>query len=183
MNRKILKHFSEVGEGLSFLDPSEIQRAVDILKLVRDNLRGTVYLFGNGGSHATASHFANDLTKMCRLRAVCIGDMAPSMLAYGNDSGWGSMFAGPLARFVNPAVDVVIGLSCSGNSENVINALIYARSREILTIGMTGGGSGEIAGLKLDALIRTPGTHDIRTQEDLHSIVCHAIARALQESE
>lgn len=183
MNQQILRHLSEVGEGMTFLDPSEIQKAVDILKLVRDNYHGTAYLLGNGGSHATASHFANDLTKMCRLRAVCIGDMAPSMLAYGNDNGWGGMFAGPLVRFVNPAGDVVIGISCSGNSENVINGLSYARSREILTIGMTGGKDGEIAGLNLDALIHTPGTHDIRTQEDLHSIVCHAIARALQDGD
>lgn len=183
MNTQIRKHFSEISEGMSFLDLDEIKQAVDVLRLVRDNLRGTAYIFGNGGSHATASHFANDLMKMYRLRAVCIGDMGPSMLAYGNDNGWESMFAGPLARLLNPAGDVVIGISCSGNSENVINALVYARSREILTIGMTGIGGGEMAGLRLDALIHTPGTQDIRTQEDLHSMICHAIVRELQDGE
>lgn len=184
MTAQIRKHFSEISEGMTYLDVDEIMRAVGVLKMVKEN-QGTVYLFGNGGSHTTASHFANDLLKMCRIRSVCIGDMAGAMLAHGNDNGWDDMFAGPLFKMMgdNPH-DCAIGISCSGNSINVYSALYAALQNGILTIGMTGMKLDSPLGLqKLDATIHTFGVGDIRVQEDLHLMACHAIVRELQESE
>lgn len=179
---KIGIHFRQVEEGLTMMDEGEIEKMVDMLKAVRA-VGGTVYVCGNGGSHSTAGHFANDLLKMCRIRAVCVGDMGASMMAYGNDEGWENMFAGPLEKMVK-AQDCVVGISCSGNSKNVVNALTLAKEQwGLLGGGLTGiSNSSEINEIGLDALVhaRVP---DIRVQEDLHLIVCHAVVRSIQEAE
>jgi D-sedoheptulose 7-phosphate isomerase len=176
----IIRHFEHVEDGMNLLDEVEIRRAVDVLKVVR-NLGGTVYLFGNGGSHATAGHFANDLMKMCGIRAVCIGDMTSTMLAYGNDNGWDNMFIDQLKEMIDRK-DCAFGISCSGNSVNVIRALEMTRSRDILAVGLTGESFHSVINdCALDALVHTPGVQDIRAQEDLHLMICHAIVRSLQE--
>lgn len=176
----IKKHLSQVSEAMTLLDQDEVMAAVETLSLVRKH-GGTVYLFGNGGSHATASHFANDLMKMGRVRAVCIGDMASAMLAYGNDNGWERMFVDPLMELVKPN-DGVIGISCSGSSRNVLEALEFAsQDGTVLSVGMTGQSlDSEINQIGLNALIHA-NFPDIRVQEDIHLMACHAIARALQE--
>lgn len=173
-------HFSEVSEGMTLLDVQAIEKAVMVLSVVRRN-GGTVYLFGNGGSHTTASHFANDLLKVSRLKAVCIGDMTSSMLAYGNDDGWKNMFSNPLKEMLRER-DGVVGISCSGNSENVVSGLRVAIDEGILAVGLTGmSESSEINKIGVNALVHTLGVSDIRVQEDLHLMVCHAIVRGLQE--
>lgn len=177
----IQKHLSQVSEAMTLLDEDEVMAAINVLSIVRKH-GGTVYLFGNGGSHATASHFANDLMKMGRVRAVCIGDMASAMLAYGNDNGWERMFVDPLVELVKP-MDCALGISCSGSSRNVLEALEYAaQDGAILTIGMTGQSlDSEINRIGMNALVHA-NYPDIRVQEDVHLMTCHAIARALQET-
>ena len=175
----IRKHLAQVEEAMTLLDEDEIRNAITILEVVR-RAGGTVYVFGNGGSHATASHFANDLMKMAGCRAVCIGDMSSAVLAYGHDNGWRNMYCDPLGEMLKDA-DGVVGISCSGNSENVISALEMATGRKVLTIGMTGLAlDSEINNLGLDGLIHA-NFPDIRIQEDIHLMVCHAIVRAMQE--
>ncbi len=174
-------HLSQVSEAMTLLDQDEVQHVVNILRVIRE-ARGTVYLFGNGGSHSTTSHFANDLLKMVHVKAVCIGDMTPVTLAYGNDTNWENMFRMPLYELLNPN-DGVLGISCSGNSENVLNALAHGKVKNNLTIGLTGqADDSKINKLGLDALVHVRAT-DIRVQEDIHLMVCHAVVRALQEKE
>lgn len=176
---KIEIHLRQAEEAMTLLDIEEVMGVVAILKQVKRQ-GGTVYVFGNGGSHATAGHFANDLMKMCRINAVCIGDMAASMTAWGNDTGWENMFYGPLTEMVKEK-DCVFGISCSGNSQNVVRALIAAKDEwNVLCGGLTGQtDSSEINMIGLDALVhvRVP---DIRVQEDVHLMVCHAIVREIQ---
>lgn len=175
---QIGKHISEVSEAMILLDMDEIQMAAMALSVVKKNM-GRVFVFGNGGSHATAGHFANDLLKMCRVQAFCIGDMQSTMLAYGNDEGWQNMYLSPL-REIMKAGDGVVGISCSGNSENVVNALSFAADEGVLTVGLTGlSDTSEINELALNALVHVRA-NDIRVQEDLHLMVCHAIVRVLQ---
>lgn len=175
----IRKHLSEVSEGMSLIDMEEVGGIVMALEVIRKN-GGTVFLFGNGGSHATAGHLANDLMKMAKIKAVCIGDMGSSMTAYGNDNGWVNMFTDPLRKLLGER-DGVIGISCSGKSENVLSALGYAIENGNLTIGMTGQSeSSEINHIGLNALFHAKYP-DIRVQEDLHMMVCHAVVRTLQE--
>lgn len=175
----INKHLSEVSEAMTLLDQERIKTAIMVLAVVK-RAGGTVYLFGNGGSHSTASHFANDLMKMARINAVCIGDMSASMLAYGNDNGWAEMFLGPLKSMMKQG-DGVVGISCSGNSANVLQAMQWAQDNDVLTIGLTGLSNDSLMDtLGPDALVHVP-VPDIRVQEDVHLMVCHAIVRALQE--
>lgn len=177
----INRHLADVEEGMSLLDTDEIERVVNIIRIIRQGV-GTVYTFGNGGSHATASHFANDLMKVARVRAVCVGDMSSAMLAYGNDEGWGNMYCLPLAEMLSPN-DGVVGISCGGSSENVVKALGLAVHRNNLSVGLTGmGDETPINKLGLDALVHVR-VGDIRVQEDIHLMVCHAIVRSLQEAE
>jgi len=172
------KHLAEVSEAMTLLDVKEIQMAAMALGVVKKNY-GRVFVFGNGGSHATASHFANDLLKMARVQAFCIGDMQSTMLAYGNDEGWQNMYLSPL-REILKAGDGVVGISCSGNSENVVNALSFAADEGVLTVGLTGlSDMSEINELALNALVHVRA-NDIRVQEDVHLMVCHAIVRVLQ---
>ena len=120
---QIRKHLSEVSEAMTLLNKEEIDQMVMVLEVIKRN-GGTVYLFGNGGSHATASHMANDLVKMAKVKAMCVGDMSSSVFAYGNDNGWRNMFSDLLRGLVHPK-DGLIGISCSGMSENVLEALAY----------------------------------------------------------
>ena len=86
-----MDYFAEVSEALSKLDQDQIKKAVDILRIAKD-VDSFVWILGNGGSAATASHFANDLLKMAGIRAIAIPDMTPTVTAYGNDNGWENMF-------------------------------------------------------------------------------------------
>lgn len=177
---KLNIHFNQASEAVTLVDRDSILPIVDILSLVRKN-GGHVWICGNGGSHSTASHFANDLIKQNRIKAVCLGDETSTMLAYGNDNGWENMFADAInARFEDG--DCVFGISCSGNSENVIKALGVAENRG-WAVGLTGLSSGsKMAKMGLDGLVFVP-VPDIRVQEDIHLLICHAIVRALQDAE
>lgn len=170
----ISKHFFQVTEALTLADEQCIQRVVDILKVVKA-AQGTVWLAGNGGSSATASHAANDLTKMGKVKALALSDFVPTVTAYGNDEGWDSMFAHALEAHIGPK-DAVIGISCSGNSANVISFLAMAKSR--FRIGFTGPGVNRLTQMNLDVVIRGM-SDEITVIEDVHSMVFHAIARSL----
>lgn len=175
----IRKHLSEVSEAMTLLDLDEVEKAAMAINVVRRN-GGWLYLFGNGGSHATAGHFANDLMKMCRVKAMCIGDHTTAMLAYGNDNGWSRMFLDPLRALLKMG-DGAVGISCSGNSENVLNAMEYALGEGVVTVGLTGNSlNSRINEIEPTALVHVPA-YDIRVQEDVHLMVCHAVVRLLQE--
>lgn len=175
------KHFSEVSEAMTLIDFDEMKSLVLMLGVVRRK-GGTVYLFGNGGSHATASHMANDLVKIARVKAMCVGDMNSSVFAYGNDNGWRNMFS-YLVRGLAKAEDALLGISCSGDSENVIAALEYGIGEGILCGGMTGPSwTSRINRLGLNGLMHVMA-EDIRVQEDLHLMASHAMVRQLQGME
>jgi D-sedoheptulose 7-phosphate isomerase len=148
------------------------------LNLLLDALeRGsTVYVMGNGGSAATASHFAVDFNKGLsyrkarRFRFVCLNDNVPTLTAYANDVGYEEVFVQQLRNLLDPG-DLVIGISGSGNSPNVVKAIEYANSTGAATIGITGYDGG--------ALKRAAkhGVHvpiaDMQVTEDLHMVLDH----------
>lgn len=174
-------HMSDVEEAMTLLDHAEVERVVSLLQMTRE-LGGTVHLFGNGGSGALAGHFANDLIKMARVKAACLVCEKEIVTAYGNDLGWENMFMLPLMEKFDATKDCALGISCSGNSENVVKALQWAATQTQLTIGLTGlGDTSLINTIGVTALIHAR-VSDIRVQEDLHNIVCHAMIRMLQDS-
>jgi len=175
MNR-ITQHFSQLDEALTLVDVDEIQKAIDVIREVKRS-GGTVWMAGNGGSAATASHFANDLSKMGRVRAISVSDMTPITLAYGNDDGWEKMFSYFLSDYLSDN-DTVVGISCSGNSANIISFM--AVSRNCPRIVLTGPGVNTMSEMDNEVLIRGM-SDEITVIEDVHSVVCHAIARALRD--
>src|SRR5436309_15674058 len=108
-----------------------------------------IFIMGNGGSAATASHFALDLAKNTiipgapRLKAISLTDHVPLITAWSNDTAYEHIFAEQLANMIEPG-DVVIGISTSGNSPNVINALHLAKQSRAPTIGLVGAKGGKI---------------------------------------
>lgn len=172
----IRKRLVEVCESLSMLDPVEIERAVNILREAKKR-NSFVWIMGNGGSAATASHFANDLLKMCKVKAVDISGMTPVTLAFGNDHGWERMFANTVLALANPD-DVLVVISCSGNSPNILS-VVSAVDKYCYRIALTGP-DGKLSLMHNNACIRAM-SDDITVQEDVHSIVCHEIAWSLKD--
>jgi D-sedoheptulose 7-phosphate isomerase len=146
--------------------------------------RATTYIVGNGGSAATASHMMNDLNKFTciagqpRFRAVALTDNVPLMTAIGNDIDYADIFSEPLRNLVLPG-DVVLAISGSGNSPNIVKAMETAKELGAVTIGLCGSPGGRLA-LAADIRVVIPSTR-IGQQEDGHLILNHAIACALHD--
>jgi D-sedoheptulose 7-phosphate isomerase len=137
-----------------------------------------VYLFGNGGSAALASHFACDLGKGTlngsgkRFRVLALTDNIPLMTAWANDSGYEDVFAEQLANLVR-ADDVAFAISGSGNSPNVLRALAVAREAGAITVGLSGFQGGKMKEL-CDACMVVP-SDNMQIIEDLHVCAAHAL--------
>lgn len=145
-----------------------VQYAIDLIKSAK-----RVYVFGNGGSAATSSHFVVDLQKMANVKAYCLNDNIPSITAYANDVSYETIFSHQVDRLVTKN-DAVIGISCSGNSENVIQGILVAKSKGALTIGITGYGGGEL-GTVVDFHLNVP-INNMQICEDCHLIITHLIS-------
>lgn len=159
-------------------------RVLEAVKILRDVKKNdtAVYILGNGGSAATAGHFANDLVKMCGIRAFSVSSMIPLIMAYANDFSYQDVFAEPLRIFLKPG-DVVVAISCSGTSPNVLYGIHFAKNYPaslIKSIALTGDNpESPLAKLDPDVLINVP-FRDIMVQEDCHMVICHAISKALK---
>ena len=142
-----------------------------------------VFILGNGGSAATASHMSSDLNKMTivpgqpRFKAVALTDNVPLMTAWGNDTAFENIFAEQLTNLVSPE-DVVISISTSGNSPNVLKAVRVAREQGAITVGFTGRNGGTLKDL-VDHCIQIP-SDTIGQQEDAHMVLNHVIAMNLR---
>ncbi len=134
---------------------------------------------GNGGSAATASHFACDLGKETvvegrpRFRVLSLNDNVPLMTALSNDFGYHAIFKEQLSNLVNEG-DIVIGITGSGNSANVLEAIEYARSRKAITIGLIGFGGGKLKDLVDEAIVISSTNYG--HVESVHLIIEHLIA-------
>lgn len=135
-----------------------------------------IFVMGNGGSASTASHWVCDMNKGCclalekKFKMLCLNDSISSMLAYGNDLSYNDIFVEQLKNFFEPG-DIVMGISGSGNSENVIRAIDYAGKNGGKTIGLVGYSGGRLKGIVDLAL--WADIHDMQKVEDLHMIIVH----------
>ena len=141
-------YLDEISDILHQLPQDQIAQIINTLEQARTERR-QIFLIGNGGSAATASHFANDLLKSTvaedkpRMKVIALTDNIPIMMAYANDCGYETIFAEPLDALAAPG-DVLVAFSGSGRSPNVIRALDLARQRGLTTIGFTGRDGGEM---------------------------------------
>ena len=178
----VTAYLSDMQGTLSKLPIDEIERVVNVLHQARAQ-RKRVFLFGNGGSAATASHLACDLGKGTnrhgrpRLRVVALTDNVPLISAWANDSSYEDIFAQQLQEQVEPG-DIAIGISGSGKSPNVLNAVKVARSAGAITIGLTGFDGGDLKSL-VDLCITVPDS-SIDKVEDVHLMLGHVIASCLR---
>ncbi len=141
-----------------------------------------IFIMGNGGSGATASHMACDINKGCcidltkKFKMVCLNDNMPTMLALANDLSYDVVFEEQLKNQFT-AGDVVLGISGSGNSENVLRAIRYAAANGGQTVGWSGFGGGRLA--KLVDLALVVDSDDMQQVEDAHLIVAHMTMQAV----
>ena len=180
----LTQYRSGLNDAVNKIDLAAVQEIVGWLKDARDSGR-TIFTCGNGGSAATASHFACDLAKGAsyqrakRFRAMALTDAAPTISAYSNDVGYSSIFVEQLRNFAASG-DLVIGISGSGNSANVLEAMTYARSVGCRTVGLTGRDGGRLAGL-VDRELRASVQH-MGIIEDVHMIICHMMGYYFMDS-
>ena len=176
-------YLEEVGSILEQLPTDQITQIIHTLEQARMERR-QIFLIGNGGSAATASHFANDLLKATvaegkpRMKAIALTDNIPIMLAYANDCGYETIFAEQLDALSAPG-DLVVAFSGSGRSPNVIRALDLARERGLTTIGITGRDGGAMRE-RCDICLIAP-CEPMEQIEDVHIVLCHLIYSAIRD--
>lgn len=174
---------TELQATLERLPEERIQEAIQLLALARLN-RKQVFIMGNGGSASTASHFVCDLAKNTRnvnlpsFRVIGLADNMAIFSALANDEGYDQVFAQQLSSLLQPD-DIVIAISASGNSPNVVNAVELANRMGATTIGMTGFDGGRLKAM-VDLEIHV-ASHVIEHVEDIHLILEHLICKELRE--
>jgi D-sedoheptulose 7-phosphate isomerase len=143
-----------------------------------------IFIFGNGGSASAASHFACDMNKGVtygmkkRFRVICLNDNLPTILAYANDVSYDDVFTEQLKNLMKPD-DLVIGVSGSGNSENVLRAVRYASDQSAITIGICGFGGGRLKKTSHHAVV--VDSQDMQKVEDIHNILFHCAMQWFQK--
>jgi D-sedoheptulose 7-phosphate isomerase len=176
-------YLAQLQETIAKLPAELIDQVINVLL---DNVRsgGKVFICGNGGSASTASHFACDLAKNTvvsgapKFRVIALTDNMALMTAWANDTAYDNVFAAQLDPLVQ-AGDVVIGISCSGNSKNVINAMDIAHQHGATTIVFTGDDGGRLKNI-VDWCIQVPNPR-IEQQEDIHLVLEHCICAAVRD--
>lgn len=181
--KNVESYLKEVQETVAELPSEPIDEVVEILLDSAKNNR-KVFIFGNGGSASTASHFACDLSKNTivpgapRFKVIALTDNLPLITAWSNDTAYDNVFAAQLEPLIE-ADDVVIGISCSGNSPNVLNAMKVAHQVKAKTIAFTGDIGGRLQDV-VDLCIKAPSPK-IEVQEDIHLMLEHCICSTIRE--
>ena len=162
-------------EILKKLDVEQINAALNLLDETRQK-KGRIYICGNGGSAATASHFQNDFNKGVSeyidvpFRFHCLNDNVATLMAIANDIGYEEVFRFQLRNNLEEN-DVLVAISGSGNSHNVIRAVEYAKEHGCKSIGLTGFSGGKLKELS-DISLHAP-VNSMQVTEDIHMIFDH----------
>ncbi len=179
------RYKSELVAAFETVDLERVSQAIEILGRARDEGR-RIFVCGNGGSASTASHFATDLVKgasfgrSSRFRVMALTDSLPTITAYSNDVSYECVFVEQMKNFAEPG-DILLAISSSGNSPNVLCAVEYANSLGCRTIALTGRDGGKLGPLaQLNIQVAHPHTGRI---EDLHVVVLHMIGYYFMEEE
>jgi D-sedoheptulose 7-phosphate isomerase len=176
---------SSLQQTMNELPKETIVRVIELLQSARMDGR-QVFIMGNGGSASTASHFVCDLAKNTRkeglphYKVIGLTDNMAIFSAYANDEGYENVFSQQLDNLLMPD-DIVIGISASGNSKNVLNAIALAKSRNAVTVGFTGFNGGQLAPM-VDVNIHV-NSDIIEHVEDIHLMLEHMIVKALKEQD
>lgn len=178
---------SYLDELISLLDVLNLEQFDKIINAILDayGKEKKIFVMGNGGSGSTASHFVCDINKGCcmdlekKFKMICLNDNIPTILALANDVSYDVVFEEQLKNFFEPG-DLVIGISGSGNSENVLRAIQYASDNGGRTIGLTGFAGGKLFDRVDIAFVAE--VDDMQKIEDIHMILVHMIMQSVHEA-
>ena len=181
--KSIQDYITLLQQTLDQLPGQLISDVIDVLQTARMQGR-QVFIMGNGGSASTASHFVCDLAKNTRreglphFRVIGLTDNMAIFSAYSNDEGYDQVFAQQLVNLVKPK-DIVIAISASGNSKNVVHAIEEARKHDVTTIGFTGFDGGRL-GQMVNINIHVK-SNIIEHVEDVHLVLEHIIVKMIKD--
>lgn len=187
VSTRSVKYLDDIAKTLEKMEkdmPYKVEEIVGALLKARDGGK-RVYICGNGGSASTASHMASDLNKGAnrkdapRFKAVALTDNIPAMLAWANDASYDDIFVEQLRNHLEKE-DVVIGISGSGNSANILKAIHYANDEGAITIGLTGFDGGKLA--QLAKIVYVVPNNTMQQIEDIHLLIEHMISLILRDS-
>lgn len=177
----IAAYFQRLKSAIDRLSLSDINQVMSVLEQARDAGK-MIFIMGNGGSAATASHYVCDFNKGVSLNQVkkykflCLNDNIPSLMAYANDLTYENIFVNALSSYFQSG-DVVIGISGSGNSSNVLRAIEYANQHGGITVGLSGYDGGKLKQMA-QYNIHIP-MDDMQITEDLHMVLDHCMMKIL----
>ncbi|UCD13648.1 MAG: SIS domain-containing protein [Thermoplasmatales archaeon] len=185
-----LTYTERSGSILNYLDESirciedlkkktdQIQRIMQILENARENGK-KLFLMGNGGSGSLASHLICDFSKFRKLKAIALTDSIASITAYSNDDNYDVIFKEQL-KILAEEDDVVIGISGSGNSKNVIEGMEFAKQIGCHTIGLAGFDGGKLKDVSEECIIVE--IKNMQHSEDMHTLLGHMVAFLMKEA-
>jgi D-sedoheptulose 7-phosphate isomerase len=177
-------YFSKLTHAFELIDRQSINKLTNLL-LNHYDRKTQIFIFGNGGSGATASHVVCDFNKgAClnlekKFKFMCLNDNLPTLLAYSNDLSYDDVFYQQLRNFCNQE-DLVIGISGSGNSKNVLKGIEYAKECGAATFSLCGFDGGRLRAIDTVNCIHVP-VDDMQVVEDCHMFIFHLIMQALYE--
>ncbi|HEY0651671.1 MAG TPA: SIS domain-containing protein [Chryseosolibacter sp.] len=183
MKNFVTEYIAQQKRTLETIPAEQVARAISIFKAALDEERN-IFVFGNGGSAANASHFVTDLGKGSsdktskRFRCLSINDNTPWFTAIGNDYAYEDVFVRQLMNFARPK-DVLFTMSVSGSSPNLVKAVEWGKKNGCMTIALVGRKRGKLAEVS-DLTIVVDDDHYGRV-EDAHMGICHMIAYAFME--
>ena len=181
---EIEKYLSRLKQTIDCLPVEKINELMNVLIQAKNDGR-TVFIMGNGGSSATASHFVCDFNKGVsfhkdnKFKFICLNDNIPSIMAYANDISFEEIFVHQLKNYFQKG-DIVMGISGSGNSINVIRAIEYANVNGGITVGLTGFDGGKLKKI-VNHNVNIP-INDMQITEDLHMVLDHCMMSILSNS-
>jgi len=184
MEKSITAYLDNLKNCINDISIEKIEKIINLIYRAYKNNR-QIFIIGNGGSAATASHFACDLGKGTafrgrpRMRVICLNDNIPLITAISNDWDYDQIFKEQLMNLVNSG-DILISISCSGNSKNILNAVNYVKSKGITNIGFTGFGDEGALKHIVDEYISINSTN-YGIVEDAHLTLVHAISQAIRK--
>lgn len=174
-------YYQSVSDALLKIPQEPVHQIIAILKQARAEQR-RIFIFGNGGSAASASHFVVDVIKSTvqsgqpRYKIICLNDNVPTVTAYSNDVSYDVIFSEPLAALAESG-DVAIAISGSGNSPNVLRAMNTAKDMQLTRIGLTGFAGGQLQD-QCDVCVIVP-SDSMQVIEDAHLVILHSVFLAL----
>jgi D-sedoheptulose 7-phosphate isomerase len=178
---QVENYIKSLTETLNLINQDAIKELKGAFELTKVK-KNQIITFGNGGSGSTASHMVCDILKGCsygkvdRYKILCLNDNIPTLLAYSNDVSYDDVFVEQLKNYMSEG-DLVIGISGSGNSKNVIKAFDYANANGAITVGFTGFNGGILKD-KSQISIHVP-IDDMQITEDVHVIIMHMLYKLL----